>query len=29
VGELSSEVEHSGGLANPALLVRAHDDRRV
>ena len=29
MGELSGEVEHGGGLANPTLLVRTHDDRRV
>jgi hypothetical protein len=29
VGELGSEVEHGGGLANATLLVCTHDDRRV
>ena len=29
MGEFSGEVEHGGGLANPTLLVRTHDDRRV
>ena len=29
MGELSGEVEHGGGLANPTLLVRTHDDWRV
>ena len=29
MGELGGEVEHGGGLANPTLLVRTHDDRRV
>ena len=29
MGELSGEVEHGGGLANPTFLVRTHDDRRV
>ena len=29
MGEFSGEVEYGGGLANPTLLVRTHDDRRV
>ena len=29
MGELSGEVEHGGGLADPTLLVRTHDDWRV
>jgi len=29
VGELGGKIEHSGGLADPSLLVRTHDDWRV
>jgi hypothetical protein len=29
VGEFSGQIEHGGGLANPAFLVRTHDDWRV
>ena len=29
MGEFGGEVKHGGRLANPTLLVRTHDDRRV
>jgi hypothetical protein len=29
MGEFSGEVKYGGGLTNPTLLVRTHDDRRV
>ena len=29
MGELSGEIQHGGGLTDPTLLVRTHDDWRV
>ena len=29
MGKLSGEIQHGGGLTDPTLLVRTHDDWRV